>query len=205
MKVMLVNGSPHEKGTTNAALEAVCKSLNDEGIETEIYWLGKEPVQDCIGCAACVKLGKCVFDDMVNEFTAKAAECDGFVFGTPVYYAHPTGRIQDFLDRAFYSGSKAFAFKPAASVAVARRAGVITSFDTLNKYMTINQMPIVSSTYWNNVFGSNAEDTVQDEEGIQTMINIGKNMAWMMKCIEAGKAAGIDHPENEKKRTCFVR
>lgn len=152
------------------------------------------------------KTNRCVFDDdIVNELIKKAETCDGYVFGTPVYYAHPTGRILSVLDRAFYAGKKVFQFKPAAAVACARRAGTSASLDVLNKYFTVSQMPIVSSTYWNTIHGNNTEETAIDEEGMQTMYNLGKNMAWMLKCIEAGKNAGINYPENTKKFTNFVR
>ena len=205
MKVLLINGSPNEKGCTYTALSQVAEALKAEGIQTEIDWIGKEPYRDCIGCGGCGKTGECVFQDHVNEVVRKAKECDGFVFGTPVYYAHPSGRILDFLNRAFYSGGSAFAHKPAAAVASARRAGTVASVDVLNKYFTINQMPVVSSTYWNEIHGNSAEEAVQDEEGMQTMYNLGKNMAWLLKCIEAGKEKCICPPVNEKKKTNFIR
>ena len=206
MKVLLVNGSPRQGGTYSA-LKKVSEALKEEGIDTIIFELGNKPVNDCIGCGACVKSksNRCIFnDDIVNEIIEEAEECDGFIFGTPVYYAHPTGRILSVLDRVFYAGKKAFQFKPAAAIACARRAGTSASFDVLNKYFTINQMPVVSSTYWNTIHGNNSEETSQDEEGIQTMYNLGKNMAWMLKCIEAGKKAGIEYPENSKKYTNFI-
>lgn len=152
------------------------------------------------------KTNRCVFDDdIVNELIKKAETYDGYVFGTPVYYAHPTGRILSVLDRVFYAGKKVFQFKPAAAVACARRAGTSASLDVLNKYFTISQMPVVSSTYWNTIHGNNEEETAIDEEGIQTMYNLGKNMAWMLKCIDAGKKSGINYPENTKKYTNFIR
>lgn len=152
------------------------------------------------------KNNRCIFDDdIVNKFIEKAEECDGYVFGTPVYYAHPTGRILSVLDRVFYAGKKVFQFKPASAIACARRAGTSSSLDVLNKYFTISQMPIVSSTYWNTIHGNNEEETSKDEEGMQTMYNLGKNMAWILKCIEAGKKQGIVCPENTKKHTNFIR
>lgn len=208
MKVLLLNGSANKKGCTFTALETIANVLEQEGIEAEIIQLGGEPVRDCIGCRACAKLnGKCVFDDdIVNELIEKAEKADGFVFGTPVYYAHPSGRLLSVLDRAFYAGSKAFAFKPGAAIASARRAGTTASIDVLNKYFTINQMPVVSSTYWNMVHGNCAEEVKQDLEGLQTMENIGKNMAWLLKCREAGKNQGIGLPSTEKKvATNFIR
>lgn len=206
MKVLLVNGSSHRNGCTYTALEEISIALNKEGIETEIFQLGNPEIRDCSGCCACKKLGKCVYDDIVNKFVEKAAGFDGFVFGTPVYYAHPSGRILSFMDRAFYSGSKAFAYKPAAAVASARRSGTTASFDVLNKYFTINNMPIVSSRYWNNIHGHTAEEARRDLEGLQTMRMLARNMAWLLKCIETAKKVGILPPEAEEKiYTNFIR
>jgi multimeric flavodoxin WrbA len=207
MKVLLINGSSR-KECTYTALSKVAESLNDEGIETEIINLGGTPVRDCIGCKMCAKNGnaRCVFnDDIVNTIIEKAEESDGFIFGTPVYYAHPSGRILSVLDRAFYAGKKAFEFKPGASIISARRGGTVASFDVLNKFFTINQMPIVSSTYWNNVHGNNKEEVLQDLEGMQTMYNLGKNMAWILKCIESGKQNNINKPVNKTVKTNFIR
>ena len=208
MKVLLVNGSPKPNGNTGRALEEVEDALNAQGIDTEVYQVGNRPIRDCIGCGCCVKLDNaCTFDDDgVNEFIKLAAECDGFVFGTPVYYAHPAGRILDLLDRAFYAAGSVFAHKPGAAIAVARRAGTVASFDVLNKYFTINQMPIVSSTYWNDAFGAIPGEDEKDAEGMQVMRNLGNNMAWLLKCIEAGKAAGIEAPVAERSsKTNFIR
>ena len=207
MKVLLINGSSR-KECTYTALSKVAESLNEEGIETEIINLSGTPVRDCIGCGMCAKNGnaRCVFnDDIVNTIIEKAEESDGFIFGTPVYYAHPSGRILSVLDRAFYAGKKAFEFKPGASIISARRGGTVASFDVLNKYFTINQMPIVSSTYWNNVHGNNKEEVLQDLEGMQTMYNLGKNMAWILKCIESGKQNNINKPVNKTVKTNFIR
>lgn len=207
MKVLLVNGSSKANGNTARALAEVAEQLNAEGIDTEVFQLGTKPIRDCIGCGQCGKLDcRCTFDDdAVNELIAAAEQADGFVFGSPVYYAHPSGRILSALDRAFYAGSKAFAHKPGAAVAVARRGGTSTTFDVLNKYFTINQMPVVASTYWNNVFGAMPGEAAQDAEGLATMRNIGKNMAWLLHCIEAGQAAGIEAPEADRERTNFIR
>lgn len=205
MKVLLVNGSSREKGCTGAALAEVERALHDEGIETETLFIGNKPLPDCIACRKCRETGKCVFDDIANELAAKAAECDGFVFGSPVYYSHPSARLLTVMDRAFYSGGRNFAFKPAAAVLSARRAGSVASFDVINKYFTILSMPVVSSTYWNHVFGSQPEDVAQDKEGLMTMYNIGKNMAWLLKCIELGKENGVPVPQNEKVLTNFIR
>lgn len=205
MKVLLVNGSSRENGCTGAALAEVARALNEEQIETELFFIGNEPLPDCIACRKCRETGKCVFDDMANQFVEKARNADGFVFGSPVYYAHPSGRLLTFMDRAFYSGGDAFQFKPGAAVLSARRAGTTASFDVINKYFTICSMPVVSSTYWNHVYGSQPEQVAEDKEGLMTMYNIGKNMAWMLKCISLGKEHGIDHPKNEKVLTNFVR
>ena len=207
-KVLLVNGSSRQEGNTSVALAEVAAALEGHGVETETMWLGNKPVNDCIACGKCAALGgKCVVDnDVVNELIAKAAQADGFVFGTPVYYAHPSGRILCALDRAFYAGGAAFRHKPGAAVAVARRGGTTASFDVLNKYFTICEMPVVSSTYWNNVHGRLPGEAAQDAEGLQTMRNIGQNMAWLLKCIEAGKAAGIDVPVAERgQMTNYIR
>lgn len=206
MKVLMLNGSAHQKGNTYLSLLEVGKTLEAEGIDYEIFQLGGGPVRDCIGCGKCSEKG-CIFDDdKVNEFVAKAKEADGFVFGTPVYYAHPSGRILSFLDRVFYSSGKTFAFKPGASVAVARRGGASASFDVLNKYFGISQMPTVGSTYWNLVHGWEQGEAALDTEGLQTMRNLARNMAWMLKCFEAGKASGVVLPETERgNRMNFIR
>ena len=205
MKVLLVNGSYHEKGCTYTALAEVAKALNANGVETEIYWLGQNQVSGCKGCWACKKIKKCVIDDGMNEFVAKAAEFDGFVFGSPVYYASAAGALVSFMDRVFYSGGKHLAYKPAAAVVSCRRAGASTTFDVINKYFTINNMPNVGSNYWNEIHGNTAEEAAQDEEGLQTMRVLGNNMAWLLKCIQLGKEAGIA-PETEKKIwTNFIR
>ena len=206
MKVLLVNGGPHPKGCTNRALEEVEKALKEEGIETLIYHIPNVPLQDCIACGSCAKTGKCVFDDCVNEFASMAKDADGFIFGTPVYYAHPTGKIQSFMDRVFYSAKSAFVHKPAAVISSSRRAGSVTSMDVLNKHLSISEMPIVTSNYWNEVHGHTPSDVEQDREGLDTMYALGKNMAWMLKCIEAGKKAGIEVPQNKKRTTnLFVK
>lgn len=208
MKVLLVNGSPHPRGCTYTALAQAAAVLEEEGIETELFQLGTGPIRDCIACGACRKLDNaCVFsDDCVNELLAKAKEADGFVFGTPVYYAHPSGRILSVLDRAFFAGSASFAHKPAFALASARRSGTTASFDVLNKYFTINQMPVVASTYWNNVHGSGPDDVAQDLEGLQVVRNAARNMAWLLKCIQAGREQGITAPQAETAcRTNFIR
>ena len=208
MKVLLINGSCNKGGSTATALGKIKEVLALEGIDSEIFELGASPVRDCIGCRQCAKLGGfCAFeDDCVNQLLEKADECDGFVFGTPVYFAHPSGRLLSVLDRAFYAGGRHFAHKVAASVACARRAGTTCSLDVVNKHITYAQMLLVSSTYWNGVYGRNGEEVPQDEEGMQTMENLARNMAWALKCVECGKKNGIYAPENSKaKRTNFIR
>ena len=209
MKVLLINGSCNKSGCTFTALSEVAKSLNAEGIETEIIQIGNKPLRDCIGCNACRKNNnlKCVFDeDIVNEIIEKAKNADGFIFGSPVYYAHPSGRLLSLMDRLFYAGGAAFAFKPAAAIVSARRAGTTASLDAIMKHFTINKMPVISSNYWNMVHGNSPEEVLQDKEGLQIMRVLGQNMAWIMKCIEAGKNAGIDCPKTEDKIwTNFVR
>lgn len=206
MKVLLVNGSPHKKGATYTALCEVAKTLEEEGIDTEIIWLGVGEMAGCIGCGACVKEGECFRKDVVNEFVEKAAEADGYLFGSPVHYAAVSGMLTSFMDRAFYSGGSVMSGKPAAAVVSCRRGGAASAFDQINKYFTINGMPVVSSQYWNQVHGSNGEEVRQDEEGMQTMRTLGRNMAWLLKCVEAGKEKGILFPEKEPIiRTNYIR
>ena len=206
MKVILVNGSPHEKGCTNMALSIVADTLNQCGIDTEIFWIGNQPVGGCIACKGCVGTGKCVFDDAVNAFTEKAKTADGFIFGSPVHYAAMSGNLTSFMDRAFYSSGSRFRMKPAAGVLSARRGGTTAAFDQINKYFTICQMPVVSSRYWNMVHGSKAEDVLQDAEGVACMKMLGKNMAYLLKCMQAGREKGIELPEQEAPvRTNFIR
>ena len=206
MKVMLLNGSPNAKGNTRTALEECAKELNGCGIETELVNIGAGAIPGCRACGACARLGKCVIDDAVNEFHFKLEAADGLVVGTPVYYASPNGSLMSFLDRLFFTGSGTFRYKPAAAVAVARRAGTVSSFDVLNKYFTICEMPIVSSSYWNDAFGQAPGQAAGDAEGLQTMRNLGRNMAWLLKCIELGKASGVTPPDNEYDSfTNFIR
>ena len=211
MKVMLVNGSPHKHGCTNRALEEVASSLKASGVGSEIFWIGPKPVGGCIACGACSRLGRCTFDDCVNEARALAAESDGFVFGAPVHYAHAAGSLLAFMDRLFYSNGRAnqpnvFAYKPAAALASARRAGTTAALDDIQKFFTISQMPIVSSRYWVNVHGMSVEDVERDEEGLWTCRQLGRNMAWLLKCIEAGRNVGVERPLTEPgKTTNFIR
>lgn len=207
MKVLFINGSPHEHGCTYTAMHEAADVFEKNGIETEFKWLGKTPVGDCMVCGGCGKTNRCVLNsDPVNEILDAAESADGFIFGSPVYYAHPTGRILSALDRLFIAGGKYFAHKPGAAVCSARRGGTTATFDVINKYFTINQMPVVSSTYWNMVHGSCPEDVKKDLEGLQTMRNLAENMTWLLKCIELGKEQGITAPEADKSnKTNFIR
>lgn len=206
MKVMLVNGSPHKEGNTKRALVEIAGTLEAEGVEVEHFWVGAKPIIGCMGCGACAKLGKCVHDDVVNEYNAKIAQADGFIFGSPVHYAGASGALTSFMDRAFYSANKAdLAYKPAAAICSARRGGCTATFDQLNKYFAICQMPIVSSVYWNMVHAApTPEQTAEDAEGMSTMRILAHNMAWLLKCIEAGKAAGVEPVAEVKQRTNFL-
>lgn len=206
MKVLMLNGSSNQNGNTYTALREIGTQLEKAGIEYEIFQIGAGAVRDCIGCRRCTENG-CIFtDDCVNEFIAKAKEADGFVFGTPVYYAHPSGRILSFLDRAFFSSNKAFAFKPGAAVAIARRGGTTASFDVLNKYLSIAQMITVGSTYWGIAHGRTPGEVELDAEGMQTMRNLGRNMAWLLRCLENARENGITMPETERGNvTSFIR
>lgn len=212
MKVMLVNGSSHIHGTTMASIEEMIRVFESENIETEVIQLGGKPIADCLQCNVCNKTGKCVFDDDgVNEFVEKAKSADGFIFATPVYFAHPSGRILSFLDRAFYSAGsnetyEAFKFKPGAAITIARRGGMTASWDALNKYFGIAQMPIATSTYWNMVHGLYADEAPQDEEGMQTVRNLAKNMIWMMRSFALARENGIPYPDTETEAcTNFIK
>lgn len=205
MKVLLVNGSPHKEGCTYTALTEAASALEKNGVETEMIWLGTGEIAGCIGCGACAGERGCFRRDVVNEFVSKAGEADGYIFGSPVHYAAASGAITSFMDRAFYSGGKEMAGKPGAVVVSCRRGGASAAFDQLNKYFTINGMPIVSSQYWNQVHGTNPEEVRRDEEGMQTMRTLGNNMAWLIKCIRAGREQGIGFPEREPVlRTNFI-
>lgn len=205
MKVLLINGSPRAKGCTFTALSEAAKTLEECGIETEIAQIGNKAIRGCIGCGGCREKKRCVFnDDITNEMLDKMEQADGLIIGSPVYFASPNGNLISMLDRFFYAGD-CFAHKPAAAVVSARRAGTTVSLDDLNKYFGIRQMPVVSSTYWNMVHGNAPEDVLLDKEGLQTMRNLGRNMAWMLKCIESGKKAGIQPPAAERdSRTNFI-
>lgn len=201
MKVLLVNGSPHKEGCTHTALTEVAKTLNEDGIETEIFWIGIKPLAGCIACKTCAKNGRCAFDDSVNDFLAIARDADGFIFGSPVHFAAAGGAITSFMDRVFYTdlqaGKQSFYLKPGAAVVSARRTRTTTAFDQLNKYFTISEMPVISSRYWNMVHGSKPEDVEKDLEGLQTMRVLARNMAFFLKCREAGLKVGVPLPSRE--------
>ena len=211
MKVALVNGSPHKNGCTYTVLCEVEKTLHEEGIETEMFWIGTKALPGCIACKSCVNTGKCVFDDAVNEFREIAKGCDGFIFGSPVHYAGMSAAMTAFMDRLFYSdfcgnSNQTFYMKPASCVVSARRAGTTAAFDQMNKYFTIQEMPVVSSRYWNMVHGASPEEVAQDKEGLYTMRVLGRNMAFLLKCMECGRVNGVLLPQREKPVfTNFVR
>ncbi len=207
MKVLLVNGSPNAQGCTYTALREIAATLEKEGLETEIFQLGKKPVSGCMACYKCREIGHCVIDDGVNKFVDKALLADGFVFGSPVHFASAAGALTSFMDRAFFApGREVYYLKPAAAIVSARRAGTTAAFDQLNKYFTISQMPIISSSYWNMVHGWQAEDVREDHEGLLTMRVLARNMAWFLRCKEAGAKAGVALPEREEPVfTNFVR
>ena len=205
MKVLLINGSPKPKGNSGLALEEMVKVFAEEGVETEVICVGNQAIRGCVACGSCGKLGKCVFDDAVNEIAAKLGDCDGLVVASPVYYASANGTLTAFLDRLFYSTRFDKRMKVGASVAVARRGGCSATFDQLNKYFTISGMPLASSQYWNSVHGSLPGQAEQDLEGLQTMRTLARNMSFLMKSIALGKEQfGI--PEREKGQyTNFIR
>ncbi|WP_437131355.1 flavodoxin family protein [Peptostreptococcus russellii] len=206
MKVLLVNGSPNENGCTYTALSEIKNTLKDNDIESEILYLGKSALNDCIACGKCRETGKCVFNDIVNETVARLDEFDGIIVGSPVYYAGPTGRVCSFLDRLFYSASAKLQSKFAASIVSCRRGGASSSFDRLNKYFTINNMPLVPSQYWNSVHGNTPEEVKKDIEGLQTMRTLANNMAWLLKSNKIAKENGISKPDYENQiYTNFIR
>ncbi len=207
MKVLLVNGSPHKNGCTYTALAEAEKILREEGIETEIFWIGNAPISGCIACGGCGKTGRCVIDDCVNEAVGKAKEVDGFIFGSPVHYAAASGQLTSFMDRLFYcAGADTFYLKPAACVTSARRAGTTAAFEQLIKYFTISQMPVISSRYWNMVHGNTPEEVLQDKEGLYNMRVLARNMAFFLKCKKIATDNGLALPKTEERQvTNFIR
>jgi multimeric flavodoxin WrbA len=205
MKALLINGSPHTNGCTFTALNIVAEELQKNGIETEIIHIGNKDIRGCIACGKCAELGHCVFNDMVNEVAPKFVQADGLVVGSPVYYAGPNGTLTNLLDRLFFSTPFDKRMKVGAAVVSARRGGTTAAFDRLNKYFTISEMPIASSRYWNMVHGHTPEDVMQDEEGVQIMRILGRNMAFLMRAIAAERERnGL--PEKEvTKYTNFIR
>lgn len=207
MKVLMINGSSHENGTTDAALKIIAEELKAQGVDSEIVCLKTAAVHTCTGCCSCLRNGKCVFDDdPVNEIGEKVKEADGYIFAAPVHYASPSGAMIALMDRLFYAYGKYLKFKPAASVVAARRAGTTASYDVLNKYIGINSMIAVPSTYWNMVHGSNAEEALQDEEGVTVMRAIASNMVWLLKLLENAKGTELEKPVIiPKAKTNFIR
>jgi len=197
-KVLVINGSPHETGCTARALEEVIKTLNAEGIETELLQIGKKDVPGCRACGFCMRTGKCVINDIVNEAALKFEAADGLIIGSPVYYSSPNGTALSFMDRLFYSAGYPKHMKVGAAVVSCRRGGNTATFDALNKYFTISGMPVVSSTYWNQVHGFTAEDVEKDLEGLRTMRNLGRNMAFLIRAIATEKErAGLPLEEQD--------
>lgn len=209
MNVLLVNGSPHKHGCIDADLRLVSEELNREGIDTEIFHIGTRAISGCTFCMKCAELKRCVFQDTVNEFIERAKTADGFIFGAPVYYASMNGAMSAFMDRAFFAGSNnegIFRLKPAASIVNARRAGNTATFDQMNRYLEMNEMPVISSVYWNMTHGFTPEDVAKDLEGINTLKVLARNMAYFLKCKEAADQAGIVRPKvPEAVRTHFIR
>lgn len=204
MKALLINGSPNANGNTFQALSMVAAAMNAAGVDTEIVQIGAAAVQGCIGCRQCLKTGRCgMKDKLYNYIYDQLDSIDGIVIGSPTYFAGPNGSLCALLDRLYYSAGARLAYKPGATVAVARRGGASTTLDRLNKYITYNKQPLVSSFYWNMIYGMRPGEVQQDAEGAQTLRHLGQNMAWMMKCIAAGPA----HPElgEERAWTHFIR
>lgn len=204
MKVLLINGSPRKDSNTELALNEIAKSLNEESIETEIISIGNDVV-GCKACQACYKLGKCVINDKVNEVAEKFKDADGIVVGSPTYFASTSGAVISFLDRLFYSKNFDTSMKVGAAVCIARRAGTDTNFDVINKYFTISNMLVVGSQYWNNAFGRLPGEAKADEEGMQTMRHLGKNMAFVIKCINDGKSKYKVNFNEDHKMTNFIK
>ncbi len=206
MKVLLINGSPKEQGCTHRALQEAAQAFARRGIETELVWVGSKPVPGCIACMQCRSTGRCVFDDTVNRIIEKVDQYDGFLFGTPVYYGGPSGQILSLMNRLFYSASGKMAGKPAAAVVSCRRGGASAAFQQMNMHFMMTNMIVVTSQYWNQVHGNTPQQVEQDAEGLQTVRTLAENMAWLLRCLEAGKAAGVPGPAYEpKEMTNFIR
>lgn len=200
VKVLLVNGSPHKNGCTCTVLMEIKNELRHQGIDADVFWIGSNPLSGCLGCSACVASGHCFMDDTVNEFINIVADYDAFIFGSPVHFAGPSGQLVGFMDRVFYHRTELFYGKPAAAICTLRRGGASATFDQINKYFAISNMVTVGSQYWNMVHGDTPEEVLQDTEGMQTMRTLARNMAWILKCIDAGKKVGIVYPGPEQPR-----
>ncbi len=199
MKVLLINGSPHRRGCVYTALEETARTLNEEGIETEILQIGREPITGCIACGYCESHGRCVQDkDSVNKVLERLDEFDGLIFGSPVYYGGPNGQITSFMDRLFYASHGRMAGKAAAAIVSCRRGGATAAFDRMNKYFLMNNMIVPGSQYWNQIHGFTREDALKDKEGLQTMRTLARQMAWVLKCMKAGEKEGIKKPVQEE-------
>lgn len=211
LKVLLVNAGPHKAGCTNRALDEVARALREEGLATEMFWVGNKPVASCLACRRCDELGHCVMNDRVNDFVALAPDCDGIVLGSPVHFGAATGAATAFYDRAFYtllrsSAENALRMKVGAAVTSCRRAGNTATIDQLNRYFQLTQMPIVTSSYWNIVHGATPADVEQDAEGLQTMRTLGRNMAFLIKAIRQAEHAVIEPaPPEPRVYTNFIR
>ncbi len=205
MKVLLINGSPHEQGCTYTALSEVASQLEKNGVEAEILWLGAEPIRSCMACGGC-KNNRCAFSDIVTLAEEKMEACDGIIVGSPVHYAGPSGQVTSFLGRLFYSGSALLQGKPASAVVSCRRGGASSAYESLCKFFEMSNMPVVTSQYWNSVHGNTPDEVRMDLEGLQTMRVLADNMAWMLKSIKAAEKSGVEYPTREKRqRTNFIR
>ena len=207
MKALLICGSPHERGCTYTALEEVEKALNKNGIETEIFQIGKKPISGCVACTACYKTHRCAIEDSVNEIADRLEEFDAIIIGSPVYYASANSTLTAFLDRLFYSAGRKMAGKVGACIVSCRRGGATAAYDQLNKYFGISNMVVATSQYWNQIHGNTREEALQDAEGLQTMRSLSENVAWLLRLIECGKQNGIEPPKYDEKRerTNFIR
>ena len=207
MKALLICGSPNQAGCTYTALSEIEKTLTKNGVESEIYQIGKKAISGCLACKACYKTGRCAINDSVNEIADRIDEFDAIIIGSHVYYASANGTLTAFLDRLFYSAGRKMSGKVGACVVSCRRGGATAAYDQLNKYFGISNMVVATSQYWNQIHGNTAEEALQDAEGLQTMRSLGENVAWLLRLIECGKQNGIEGPKYDEKRerTNFIR